>query len=127
MEPKLFLASCSTGYLNRKCAMITFMTFASFGCARLAKKNGRKTEATVEVIDYYDEKTGFSAMQRTTGWHMSIVAAMIAKGDIPAGSVPLELAVPGEAFVREGRKRGFKIKEEILTLGEVEQPHVQLV
>jgi len=93
----------------------------------VGKKNGHKTEATVEVIDYFDEKTGFSAMQRTTGWHMSIVAAMIAKGEIPAGSVPLELAVPGEAFVKEARKRGFKVKEEILTLGEVEQPHVQLV
>ena len=87
----------------------------------IGRKDGLKTEATVDVIDYYDEKTGFSAMQRTTGWHMSIVAAMMAKGEIPAGSMPLELAVPGEAFVKEARKRGFKIKEEILTSGKVEQ------
>lgn len=94
----------------------------------LGKKSGRQTEAVVEVIDYFDEKTGFSAMQRTTGWHMSIVASMMAKGEISTGSLPLELAVPGEAFVKEARKRGFKITEEILTLGEpVEQPPVQLV
>ncbi len=96
----------------------------------VGKKEGRKTEAVVELIDYYDEKTGFSAMQRTTGWHLSIVASMMAKGEIPAGSVPLELAVPGQAFVREARKRGFKVKEEILTLGPSEQPqqpHMQLV
>lgn len=93
----------------------------------VGKKSGRRTEATVEVIDYYDEKTGFSAMQRTTGWHMSIVAAMIAKGEIPHGSVPLELAVPGESFVKHAKKRGFKIKEEIVTSVEAEPPHVQLV
>lgn len=90
----------------------------------VGKKNGRRTEATVEVIDYYDEKTGFTAMQRATGWHMSIVAAMIAKGEIPAGSVPLELAVPGSTFVQEARKRGFKISEKIVTLEEAELVHV---
>src|SRR5579862_7258664 len=92
----------------------------------VGKKNGGKAEATVEVIDYYDEKTGFSAMQRTTGWHMSIVASMIAKGEIPHGSVPLELAVPGEAFVRQARKRGFQVREEILSAAAIEPPPVQL-
>ena len=75
------------------------------------KKDGRPAEAVVELIDYYDEKTGFTAMQRTTGWHLSIVAAMLARGEVPVGSIPLELAVPGDAFVREGKKRGFNIKE----------------
>jgi len=67
----------------------------------------------VEVIDSYDEATGFSAMQRTTGWHLSIVAAMMARGETPLGAQPLELAVSGEAFVREARKRGFHIRESI--------------
>ena len=88
----------------------------------IGKMHGRRTEAVVEVIDYHDEATGFTAMQRLTGWHMSIVAAMMAKGEIPAGCVPLELAVPGESFVREARKRGLKIREEILTGEEVKQP-----
>jgi len=75
------------------------------------KKNGQSTEAVVEVIDYYDETTGFTAMQRMTGWHISIVAAMMARGETPTGAIPLELAVPGAAFVREARRRGFKITE----------------
>ncbi len=75
------------------------------------KKNGQPTEALVEVIDYYDEATGFTAMQRLTGWHLSIVAAMIAKREIPTGAIPLELAVPGRAFVREAKRRGFNITE----------------
>ncbi len=77
------------------------------------RRNGEPSEAVVELIDYYDDATGFTAMQRTTGWHLAIVAAMVAKKETPLGSVPLELAVPGEAFVREGRKRGFRISERV--------------
>jgi lysine 6-dehydrogenase len=76
-------------------------------------KSGRRTNAVVEVIDYYDSATGFTSMQRTTGWHLSIVASLMARGQTPVGSVPLELAVPGEAFVREARRRGFTITESI--------------
>ncbi len=75
------------------------------------KKNGQPTEAVVEIVDYYDKTTGFTAMQRLTGWHLSIVAVMVAKQDVPAGALPLELAVPGRAFVREARRRGWKITE----------------
>jgi len=75
------------------------------------KKNGQATEAVVEVIDYYDKTTGFTAMQRMTGWHISIVAVMMAKKEISSGAIPLELAVPGRAFVREAKRRGFDITE----------------
>ena len=79
----------------------------------VGKKKAKPAQATVEIIDYYDEATGFTAMQRLTGWHLSIIGIMLAKGEIPAGSHALELAVSGVAFVREGRKRGFNISEEI--------------
>jgi lysine 6-dehydrogenase len=82
----------------------------------VGRKNGRQAEAIVEVIDYYDPATGFSSMQRTTGWHLSIVAAMIARGQTPIGSVPLELAVAGDAFVSEARKRGFQITEHVFAI-----------
>ncbi len=75
------------------------------------KKNGQAAQVVVEIIDHFDEATGFTAMQRLTGWHLSIVAAMMARGEVAIGATPLELAVPGGAFVREGRKRGFKITE----------------
>lgn len=79
----------------------------------LGRKDGAAAEATVQIVDYYDEATGFSAMQRTTGWHLSIVAAMMARGEIEAGAKPVEVAVPGPAFVREARRRGFRISESI--------------
>ena len=76
-------------------------------------KAGRKTTATVEVVDYYDPPTGFTSMQRTTGWHLSIVAALMAQGKTPVGSIPLELAVRGTLFVEEARRRGFDITERV--------------
>ena len=79
----------------------------------VGRKDGAAAEATVEVIDYYDEVTGFSAMQRATGWHLSIVAAMMARGETPLGALPLEVAVSGDAFVRQARTRGFRITESI--------------
>ena len=40
------------------------------------QKAGRPAEAIVHMIDYYDDETGFRAMERTTGWDAAIVAAM---------------------------------------------------
>ena len=109
-------ARYSTPWLSRSCAWITPHDVCIIGVRALGKKNGQPTEATVEVIDYYDEATGFTAMQRTTGWHLSIVAAMMARGETPIGSIPLELAVPGKAFVHEAKKPGFSISENVKIL-----------
>jgi lysine 6-dehydrogenase len=76
----------------------------------VGKKNGKDAEAVVELIDYYDESTGFTAMQRLTGWHASIVAILGAHGKIKSGAVPVELVVPGETIVDEARRRGLKIE-----------------
>jgi len=93
----------------------------------IGKRDGHRTESVVELIDYYDQTTGFTAMQRTTGWHLSIVAAMMAKEEIPVGSMPLELAVPAEAFVREARIRGFHITEQTRVAGVTEEAHAYMV
>ncbi len=77
------------------------------------EKGGSPAEVWVDVIDFYDEATGFTAMERLTGWHTAIVAQMMARGQTPHGAVPLEVAVPGESFVSEARRRGFRITERI--------------
>jgi lysine 6-dehydrogenase len=74
------------------------------------RKNGRPARAVVEVMDFYDAKTGFTAMERTTGWDAAIVAGMMARGQTPCGAVPLELAVPPDLFVAELAKRGIEAK-----------------
>jgi len=73
-------------------------------------KGGREQEAVVDLFDYHDEATGFTAMERTTGWHAGIMAGLIAQGKTPRGGVPVESAVPGPLFVEEFRKRGFDLR-----------------
>ncbi len=47
-------------------------------------------------------------MERTTGWHLSIVASLIAHGHVAPSATPPELAVSGQVFVPEAQKRGFQ-------------------
>ena len=77
------------------------------------RRNGKKVSAWVDLIDYFDEPTGFTAMERTTGWHAAIVAAMMAKRQIPPGAIPVELAVPGKIMIEACRSRGMIIEESI--------------
>jgi len=79
----------------------------------LGDKDERAAEVLVEVIDYYDEATGFTAMERTTGWHGAIVAIMNAKGQTPRGVKPVEIGVPGKLFVDEMKKRGISMTEKL--------------
>jgi len=73
------------------------------------KKDGRPAEAFVEVIDYFDEQTGFSAMERSTGWSAAIVAEMMAHGRTPHGSGGVEKMVPAKAFVEELDRRAVPV------------------
>ncbi len=82
----------------------------------LGEKEGQRAEALVEVIDYFDEETGFTAMERTTGWHGSIIAILMARGATPRGAKPVEVAVPGHLFVKEMKQRGIPLTEKITTL-----------
>ena len=72
---------------------------------------GKPSKATVEVIDRYDEKTGFTAMQRLTGWHGSIMLIAAVEGRIRRGAVNMELAMTGAEVVAEERKRGIAITD----------------
>jgi lysine 6-dehydrogenase len=77
------------------------------------RKGGKKAEAIVELLDMYDEETGFTAMERTTGWDGAIVAGMMARGQTPRGAVPVELSVPADLFVQELSKRGIEVKHRV--------------
>jgi lysine 6-dehydrogenase len=79
----------------------------------IGKKNGRDAEAIVEVIDYFDEATGFTAMERCTGWSAAIVAEMMAEGRTPCGAGGVETQVPARPFVEELRRRGISVAEQV--------------
>ncbi len=75
---------------------------------------GEDVEIVYDMIDYYDEEHGISAMMRTTGFSAAIVAHMLASGAIARpGAYPVETGVPAAPFIDEARRRGFDIKWEI--------------
>lgn len=77
-------------------------------------KDGVPVEATVELIDVYDEETGFTAMQRLTGWHASIMVILATQGAIEPGAHPVELAATGATIVEEFRRRGINTTSPII-------------
>ena len=70
-------------------------------------KDNQPATVQIDLLDYYDEKTGFTAMERLTGWHCSILMAFQARGEIPAGVVPVELALDPVVFMSEFEQRGI--------------------
>jgi lysine 6-dehydrogenase len=76
-------------------------------------KDGRAAASIVELIDRYDEQTGFTAMQRLTGWHASLMLIAAVTRQIPAGVTSVERALPGVAVVDEIRRRGFTVRTEL--------------
>lgn len=79
----------------------------------LGQRGGQRAEAVLQVIDYFDSQTGFTAMERLTGWHAAIVAGMMARGEAPRGAVPLERAIPGGRVVAAFRQRGIEVQENV--------------
>jgi lysine 6-dehydrogenase len=84
----------------------------------VGKKDGHDAEALVETIDYFDDETGFTAMERCTGWSAAIVAEMMAKGETPRGAGGVESLVPARPFVEELRRRGIAVTEEVTARSE---------
>jgi lysine 6-dehydrogenase len=79
----------------------------------IGKKDGHPAQAVVELVDRFDEQTGFTAMERTTGWDAAIVAEMMAHGQTPRGAGGVESFVPVVPFMSELRRRGFNVKEKV--------------
>ena len=68
--------------------------------------------ASWELLDYYDEARGVSAMMRTTGYSLSITALMQADGRVTVHGVHTpDEAVPFDVYVSELKKRGVEIRE----------------
>jgi lysine 6-dehydrogenase len=65
------------------------------------------------LVDRYDPKTKMTSMMRTTAWPASIVAQMMASGQIERrGGIRQEVDVPADAFLRAMSTRGVEIKFE---------------
>lgn len=83
---------------------------------RVSATDRSRQGITFDLVDRMDPATGHSAMQRTTGYSVSIIAQMLASGEIAAtGVLKHEEAVPPERFIEEWRKRGFALTESAVT------------
>jgi len=74
-------------------------------------KNEDEIKITYDLMDFQDDN--FSAMERTTGFAASIVAIMLANGEVDKGVIPLEKTGIENNFVKELLKRGFNLTETI--------------
>jgi len=75
-------------------------------------KAGRSSTLVYDIVDRQDEKTGLSAMMRTTSFPASIIAQMLSKGEVARrGATPQEEVIDPAVFVAELAKRGIEIKE----------------
>jgi lysine 6-dehydrogenase len=81
-------------------------------------KESQKAQIMLDLIDRYDETTGFTAMERTTGWDASIKTILNARGVTPRGVNPAEVAVPGRLYVDELHRRGFWLGETLTLVKE---------
>ena len=71
--------------------------------------DGKRKGFRYDVIEKYDEKTCFMAMEKWTGWHASIVMQKIMDGTIKKGAYPIEKALLGSDFYDEIMKRNYNI------------------
>ena len=73
----------------------------TFRVTAIGEKDGRPATRTAEMIDRYDEETGFTSMARTTAFTAAIGARMTARGDLPHPDRPFvtpEQAIYGDRY-----------------------------
>lgn len=74
-------------------------------------KERKPVQIVWECVDYADQAAGLSAMMRMTAFPASIIAQMIARGDISErGVLRQETAVPVKLFLAEMDSRGISLK-----------------
>ncbi len=70
--------------------------------------------ASLELVDFADEASGLTAMQRTTGFPVAVAAAALARGDIKkAGAFPPEVAFEPGPFIAALERRGLKFSKNL--------------
>jgi lysine 6-dehydrogenase len=73
---------------------------------------GRPAEVRFELLDYYDEKAGISAMMRTTGYSLALTGLMQASGAVTELGVHTpDEAVPFRPYVDGLARFGVRIRE----------------
>ena len=75
----------------------------------IGTKDGARIRIQIDIHEKHDDETGFTAMERLTGFSTATYAKHIAEGGCAPGCHRYETAMPGEKFVEEIQKRGIKV------------------
>jgi lysine 6-dehydrogenase len=75
------------------------------------KKGGKAKKVGWELIDYYDAEHGISAMERTTGYSLSITGQMQARGEVKKGVNTPDECMPAREYIDALAERGIKFRE----------------
>jgi len=73
-------------------------------------QGGSKKKLQIDIHDRQCEITGFTSMERLTGFSLAIYAIDAANGKLEKGALRYELALSGTRFVEEIQKRGIHLK-----------------
>ena len=76
----------------------------------VGKKGGKDIRLQVDIFDKQDPHTGFTAMERLTGFSTAIIAQHVAAGNVRKGAVRYEDAMGGKAFLDQLRRREISVK-----------------
>jgi lysine 6-dehydrogenase len=75
------------------------------------RREGRNRRIVFDLLDYFDAATGISAMERTTGFSLSITGQLQVQGRVrgPGVTTP-DLAMPADVYIEELRARNIEIR-----------------
>ncbi|NJM53801.1 MAG: saccharopine dehydrogenase [Blastocatellia bacterium] len=107
ISPRKVLANLLTTYLPADEPDYVLVRLEFVG-----KKDGVTKKLRFDIVDKEDEMTGLSAMMRTTAFPASIIAQMMANGDVlMRGATPQEKAIDSDKFVAELTRRNIIVAE----------------
>jgi lysine 6-dehydrogenase len=75
------------------------------------RKAGARSRIVYDLLDYHDEESGITAMERTTGFSLSITGQMQAQRRVRSTGVQTpDLAMPADDYIAELRRRNINIE-----------------
>lgn len=76
----------------------------------IGTKGGESVRLQIDMHDKQCDETGFTSMERLTGFSLAIYATEVANGNMQPGGLRYELAMSGKRFVEQIQKRGIHLK-----------------
>lgn len=75
----------------------------------IGTKDGKRVKMQIDILEKHDDTTGFTAMERMTGFSTAVYADQLARGHMAVGALRYETAMSGKIYVNELEKRGIKL------------------